>query len=438
MAKQTNIALRSDVIYSIYVRNHTEEGTFRAVIPDLDRIKALGTDIIWFMPIHPIGIKGKKGSLGCPYANRDYRTVNPEYGTMEDFRALVDEIHARGMKCIIDVVYNHTSPDSTLVSEHPEFFYRKEDGSMGNHVGEWTDVVDLDYTCKELWDYQVESLVMWAGIVDGFRCDVASFVPVEFWCRAREAVEKVRPGCIWLAETVHGGFGQFARKSGMYSANDYDMFQAFDMEYEYDVREVFDRYLKGETNLSNYIDVINFQECAYPANYIKMRCLENHDQPRICSFVKDRLSLRNYMAFLYFLKGTTLLYAGQEYMEDHVPSLFDKDVFRRDEDKDISTLFAKLYRFKKQVLSDEDHFKGRAEDANHIAILERDDNRSRKLGIFSLKGMSADVKVDLPDGSYICIHDEEVLLCGEAYTIHDGELEQISEDGDVLDLNELD
>jgi len=421
MAKQTNIALRSDVIYSIYVRNHTEEGTFRAVIPDLDRIKALGTDIIWFLPIHPIGIKGKKGSLGCPYANRDYRTVNPEYGTMEDFRALVDEIHARGMKCIIDVVYNHTSPDSTLVAEHPEFFYRKEDGSMGNHVGEWTDVVDLDYNCKELWDYQVESLVMWAGIVDGFRCDVASFVPVEFWCRAREAVEKVRPGCIWLAETVHGGFGQFARKSGMYSANDYDMFQAFDMEYEYDVREVFDRYLKGETNLSNYIDVINFQECAYPANYIKMRCLENHDQPRICSFVKDRLSLTNYTAFLYFLKGTTLLYAGQEYMEDHVPSLFDKDVFRREEDKDISPLFANLYRFKKEVLSHEDHFKGRAEDANHIAILERDDNRSRKIGIFSLKGMSAEVKVDLPDGNYTNQLNGNIVAVADGKIICDGE-----------------
>lgn len=93
------------------------------VIPDLDRIKALGTDIIWFMPIHPIGVEGKKGSLGCPYANRDYREVNPAYGTMEDFRALVDEIHARGMKCMIDVVYNHTSPDSTLFREHPEWFY---------------------------------------------------------------------------------------------------------------------------------------------------------------------------------------------------------------------------------------------------------------------------------------------------------------------------
>ena len=232
MAKQTNISLRGDVIYSIYVRNHTPEGTFRAIVPDLDRIRALGTDIIWLMPIHPIGEKGRKGSMGCPYANRDYRSVNPEYGTMEDFKALVDEIHRRGMKCIIDVVYNHTSPDSVLTVEHPEFFYRKSDGSMGNHVGDWTDVVDLDYTCRALWDYQIESLVKWAGIVDGFRCDVASFVPVEFWCRARAAVEQVRPGCIWLAETVHSGFGQMSRQCGLYSANDYEMFTAFDMEYD--------------------------------------------------------------------------------------------------------------------------------------------------------------------------------------------------------------
>ena len=104
MAADTDISLQKQVIYSIYVRNHTPEGTFRAVIPDLDRIRALGTDIIWFLPIHPIGVEGKKGSLGCPYANRDYRAVDPAYGTMEDFKALVDEIHKRGMRCIIDVV----------------------------------------------------------------------------------------------------------------------------------------------------------------------------------------------------------------------------------------------------------------------------------------------------------------------------------------------
>lgn len=400
MSQNTDKNLRNQVIYSIYIRNHTTEGTFRSVIPDLDRIKALGTDIIWFLPIHPIGIKGKKGTLGCPYANRDYRTVNPEYGTMEDFQALVDAIHEKGMKCIIDVVYNHTSPDSTLTTEHPEYFYHKPDGSMGNHVGDWTDVVDLDYTCAELWDYQIESLVMWAGIVDGFRCDVASFVPVEFWCKAREACEKVRPGCIWLAETVHSSFGLMARQSGLYSANDYEMFRAFDMEYDYDVREVFDRYLNGECNLSNYIDVINFQECLYPDNYNKLRFLENHDQPRICSFVKDPLALENYTAFLYFLKGTTLLYGGQEFCCTEIPSLFEKEVFPRTLG-DISRWFTKLNQVKKTVLSCEDAFLGAADDTNDIAILERFDKNTRKLGIFSLKGKAAKVSVKFPDGLYL-------------------------------------
>lgn len=399
MAHNTDIRLRSQVIYSVYVRSHTPEGTFNAIHADLDRIQALGTDIIWFMPIHPIGVKGKKGSLGCPYANRDYRTVNPEYGTMEDFRRLVDAIHAKGMKCIIDVVYNHTSPDSTLVKEHPEFFYHKPDGSMGNHVGDWTDVVDLDYTCKELWDYQIESLKMWAGIVDGFRCDVASMVDVEFWCKARAAVEEVRPGCIWLAETVHSGFILWARQTGLYGCSDYEMFRAFDMEYDYDIREVFDRYLKGQCSLSNYMDVMNFQECLYPANYIKMRCLENHDQPRICSFVKDEKALDNFTAFLYFLKGTTLLYAGQEFSCDHTPSLFEKEVFPRS-GRDLSPMLAKLYRMKKDLLSPEDTIQCSADDATDTAILLRVGSGKKKLGVFSLKGKPAAVTVDFPDGSY--------------------------------------
>lgn len=408
MARNTDKFLRNQVIYSIYIRNHTQDGTFRAVISDLDRIKALGTDIVWFMPIHPIGIQGKKGSLGCPYANQDYRSVNPEYGTMDDFKALVEAIHARGMKCIIDVVYNHTSPDSVLTKEHPKFFYHKDDGSMGNHIGDWTDVVDLDYTCKELWDYQIESLKMWAGIVDGFRCDVASFVPVDFWTRAREACEEVRPGCIWLAETVHSSFGLMARQSGLYSANDYEMFSAFDMEYDYDIREVFDRYLNGTCHLSNYIDVLNFQECLYPANYNKMRCLENHDQPRICSFVKDPLALENFTAFLYFLKGTTLIYAGQEFCATEIPSLFEKDVFPRT-GTDISGLFFKLNQIKKEILSCDDAFWGSAMDAEDIAVLERNDTQKRKLGIFSLKGKSADVKISVPDGDYMNHLDGSVV-----------------------------
>ena len=414
MAKNTEISLRNKVIYSVYVRNHTNDGTFNAVAEDLDRIKSLGTDIIWFMPIHPIGVKNKKGSLGCPYANKDYRTTNPEYGTMDDFKSLVEKIHAKGMKCIIDVVYNHTSPDSNLSVEHPEFFYRKPDGNFGNKVGDWSDIIDLDYSNKELWQYQIDSLVMWAKIVDGFRCDVASFVPVEFWKQAREAVAKVNPDCIWLAESVHSSFNVFSRKSGIYTASDYELFDAFDMEYDYDIREVFDKYLKGETSLSHYLDMFNYQEAIYPQNYDKMRCLENHDQPRICHYVKEKSDLENYTAFLYFLKGSTLIYAGQEFGCDETPSLFDKDVFPRNTGIDLSNLFAKLDTIKKTVLDDDDYFKADADDENDIAILERDNNK--KVGIFSLKSKSADVKVDLPDGDY------KNEISGETVTVSNGKV----------------
>ena len=122
MAENTTTLYRNQVIYSVFVRNHTPEGTFDGVRRDLPRIRDLGADVLWLLPIHPIGEAARKGSLGCPYAIRDYRAVNPEYGTLDDFRRLVDEAHSLGMKCIIDVVYNHTSPDSVLAAEHPGWF----------------------------------------------------------------------------------------------------------------------------------------------------------------------------------------------------------------------------------------------------------------------------------------------------------------------------
>ena len=409
MALNTDIALRNSILYSIYVRSHTKEGTFLSVIPDLERIKALGTDIIWLMPIHPIGEKNKKGSLGCPYANRDYRTVNPCYGTMEDFCTLVDAIHALGMKCIIDVVYNHTSPDATLVTEHPEFYYRKPDGSFGNKTADWTDVIDLDYRNLALWDYQIESLRQWAKIVDGFRCDVASLIPVDFWCRAREAVEEVHPGCIWLAETVHGSFSVYNRVCGYYAGSDSEMYRAFDMEYDYDIRGVFDNYLNKKAPLSGWLEALNFQETAYPDNYIKMRCLENHDQPRIVSRVSDEKSLRNFTAMLYFLKGSTLLYAGQEYRNTHQPSLFEQEPIVRDESKDISPFLIKLAEIKKNSLSCRDYFTATADDKNDIAVLTRADGHTEKIGVFSLSGKSASVNVNVSDGTYTNLIDGQPL-----------------------------
>jgi glycosidase len=214
MAKLTEAALRNQVVYSVYVRNHSEEGTFKAVEKDLERIKALGVDIIWLLPVHPIGKEARKGGLGSPYANQNYREINPELGSLEDFRSLVQAIHDVGMKCIIDVVYNHTSPDSWLVEHHPEFFYRTPEGKLGNRVGDWGDIVDLDYTSESLWDYQIGSLTMWAEIVDGFRCDVAPLLPLEFWQRAREEVAAVNPGCLWLSESIEPDFTMHLRSRG--------------------------------------------------------------------------------------------------------------------------------------------------------------------------------------------------------------------------------
>ena len=405
MALHTDAGLQHQVIYSVYVRAHTPEGTFNAVADDLPRIRALGADYIWFLPIHPIGEKGKKGSLGCPYANRDYRGVNPAYGTLADFKHLCDAIHEYGMKVMIDVVYNHTAPDSVLWATHPEFFYKRPDGTPGNHVGDWTDVIDLDYNVPELWDYQIETLCQWAALVDGFRCDVASFVPTAFWARARAAVEKRHPGFVWLAETVHREFGAYCRSVGMYSARDSEAFEAFDIEYDYDLRTVFERVVRGEAPLSQWADLLEFQEAVYPANYNKLRFLENHDVPRIASLVEDAGALVNYTAMLYFLKGTTLLYAGQEWADEHLPSLFEREPIDRDTGRDLTPLLRTLGGIKREVLGADDAFFARALDDERIAVLRRSNAAADKYGVFSLASRAADVPLDAPDGDYVNLID---------------------------------
>lgn len=406
MPHAINESLQQAIIYSVFVRNHTPEGTFRALMPDLPRIKALGTDIIWLMPIHPLGEKARKGSLGSPYANRDYRAINPEYGTLEDFEALIDAIHSQGMKCIIDVVYNHTAPDSVLWETHPEWFYLKPDGNPGNHVGDWTDIIDLDYSKdRALWDYQIETLCFWARFVDGFRCDVASLVPVEFWEQARMAVEQVRPGCIWLAETIHREFGEEMRRRGLYAATDAEAYTAFDIEYAYDIQTVFDRWLEGAAPLSHYLDLIDFQESAYPRGFNKLRYLENHDTPRIAERLGRGLSLENLTAFIYFLKGATLIYAGQEVASDYTVTLFDRDPVIWNTGRDLLPLMERLAQIKRETLGCDDFFSARADDERDIAILTREGSWGRALGVFCLRGECADAQVDLPDGTYVNLID---------------------------------
>lgn len=401
MAKDSSINLRNEVMYSIYVRNHSKEGNFKAVTEDLERIKDLGTDIVWFMPIHPIGVKNKKGNLGCPYAIKNYREINPEYGTLEDFKECVNKIHTLGMKCIIDVVYNHTSPDSWLLENKPEYFYKKPDGNFGNRVGDWSDVVDLDYNNKDLWDYQIETLKMWAEIVDGFRCDVASMIPVGFFEKAREEVKKVKEDCIWLAETVHYTFVKELRSQGVNVHSDGEVFRAFDICYDYDVQPIFSGYIKGEKTLEEYVDFLNFQDNIYPENYVKLRFLENHDNPRAKHIIPEEMDLINWTAFAYFQKGTTLIYAGQEVEDDKCPSLFDIDKVNWNTGKDISGLMKKLYTIKKNSIFRNGTYTLLAnEELQTITVYYELENK-KALGIFSLKSKSGEIKVNINDGEYL-------------------------------------
>ena len=415
MAKNTDKSYRNQIIYSVYVRNYSPEGTFEGVRRDLDRIKELGTDIIWLMPIHPVGEKARKGTLGSPYAIKDYRAVNPEFGTLEDFRRLVDDIHAKGMKCIIDVVYNHTSPDSWLAQHHPEWFYHKPDGSFGNRVGDWTDIIDLDYAQPGLWDYQIETLKYWASMVDGFRCDVASLVPLAFWREARAQVETVRPGCLWLAETVDPGFIAAIRAMGFDCLSDCQVYDAFDICYDYDIYHVFRDYLDGTVPLERYAQAVSQQEVIYPRSYSKLRFLENHDQPRAAFLLPDEKALLNWTAFSFFQKGTAFIYGGQEAGCAHLPSLFDRDTVDWS-GPDRTALFQRLCALKKHPLLAESSYQVHALPGDILCAVHSRESR-RLVGLFSVRGASALARVgaDVADGVYENLLDDGPVEVKDGY-----------------------
>lgn len=190
-------------IYEVNVRQYTPEGTFNAFGQHLQRLKDMGVQTLWFMPIQPIGKEGRKGVLGSYYAISDYRSVNPEFGTMQDWKALVNQAHGMGMKVIIDWVPNHTAPDHPWVKQHPEFFIRDSSGTPVHQPGtDWTDTRKLDFKNRQLWDSTINIMKYWVTEtgIDGFRCDHAQGQGQEFWTRANAELKSLRPGLLMLAE----------------------------------------------------------------------------------------------------------------------------------------------------------------------------------------------------------------------------------------------
>lgn len=402
MAVDTSKKLRNVIIYSVFVRNYGKNGTFADVEEDLQRIKELGTDIVWFMPIHPIGEVNRKGTLGSPYAIRNYRGVNPEYGSLDDFKKLIESIHKLDMKAMIDVVYNHTSPDSYLVKNYPEYFYTKPDGKRGNKVGDWSDIVDLDYQNKELWKKQIDVMKYWISLgIDGFRCDVAPLVPLEFWMQAREEVSKLNPNFIWLSESVEANFITELRKGGFTAHSDGEMYNAFDICYDYDVHRYLLGYLQGKNSLKEYIDKVAQQEYIYPENYVKLRFLENHDQPRAAGVIQDEDKLKIWTAYMFFQKGAALIYNGQEAKNKRTPNLFDYDKILWEElNGDFPEFITRLAKLKKQPVMAEGNYSIGVYDNRDIIVIAYERDSEKLVGIFNVGLEDGEIKLPIDDGNY--------------------------------------
>jgi glycosidase len=391
LSKHTSETLRKLFIYQVYVRNHTEEGTFKALVKDLDRIKALGADIVYLLPIHEIGEVNRKGTLGSPYAIKDYYSINHELGTLEDFKTLIDAVHSREMKLMMDIVFNHTSPDSKLIKEHPEFFYRNEKGEFSNRVGDWWDIKDFDYSKdKALYQTLIDVLVYWTKLgVDGFRFDVPSLLPFDFLEKAHDEVLKHNPNHIWVSESVHGSFLRHIRNLGFDGLSESEIYQIFDMAYDYDTHPLFEGYLKGENSLKDYTDAILNQEAVYPKNYVKMRNLENHDFGRLGGFVQgNAVKIKNWHAFNFFNKGATMIFGGGEYSETKHPSLFDKDTISR-QGEDISSLIKTCASIAKEDLLTYGVYELEAQ--NDVIIASYSYKDEKIYGIFNVSDTSGTV-----------------------------------------------
>ncbi len=300
------------VIYEVNIRQYTPEGTFEAFGNHLPRLKELGVEVLWFMPIFPIGNENRKGELGSYYSIKDYKAVNPEFGTMDDFKSLVNKAHELGFKVIIDWVANHTSWDNEWMDQHPEW-YKKD--SLGNFYGpfDWTDVAQLNYDNEELHDAMISALKFWAteANIDGYRCDVAGMVPVGFWNKARKALDVIKP-VFMLAEDEE---------------NHLLLEKAFDMNYGWEFHHIMNKIAKGEAGMTDIRKFFAKEDSIYPKNCYRMQFITNHDENSWNGTEFERLgdAVRTFAALTFTVPGMPLVYTGQEVGLNKRLAFFTKD-----------------------------------------------------------------------------------------------------------------
>ena len=296
--------LRDGVIYEIFPRDFSAAGNLNGVTVKLDQLKNLGVTVLWIMPIHPIGEKCRKGDFGSPYSIRDYYAVDPNYGTVDDFKNLVAGAHQRGLKVIMDLVANHTAWDSVLMT-NKDFYKQDAAGNIIPPVPEWTDVAGLNYANPRLREYMIAMMNYWIQT-----CDVASAVPTDFWEQARAELEKNKPDIMMLAE---------ASKPELLT-------NAFDIDYSWPLLATLNDVLQRGAPASKLQATWEENLRQFPTNSLHMRISDDHDEARAVS----RFGVHGALAasvLMFSLDGVPLLYNGMEVgdaTESGDPALFDK------------------------------------------------------------------------------------------------------------------
>jgi glycosidase len=321
-------------IYEVNIRQYTPEGTLLAFVKHLPRLKEMGVDILWLMPVNPIGELNRKGTLGSYYAIKDYMAVNTEFGTMDDLKLLVDRAHELEMKVILDWVANHTAWDNPLVTEHPEWYKKDTAGKLVSPY-DWTDVLQLDYEQMGLWEYMIGAMKFWIteADVDGFRCDVAGMVPTGFWIWARRELDQVKP-VFMLAE---------AEKPELVE-------EAFDMDYGWEFHHLMNKVAKGEKAVKDLLGYFRKTDTTYPGNVYRMYFTSNHDENSWQGTEFERMAeAATAMAALSALvPGMPLIYSGQEAGMDKRLRFFEKDTISWDKNPEYAGFYTVLLALKKR------------------------------------------------------------------------------------------